>query len=54
MSSRCRRSQTGMAADGAVQGHFRATGVRPKFMDRLKSYGLSVSDAIFDPSLIYE
>ncbi|MDO8905341.1 CpaF family protein [Hydrogenophaga sp.] len=49
-----RFNQTGMAADGTVQGHFRATGVRPKFMDRLKSFGLSVPDATFDPSLIYE
>ena len=46
--------QTGIAADGAVQGHFRATGVRPKFMDRLKAYGLSVSEETFDPTLIYE
>jgi len=49
-----RFTQTGVAADGTVQGHFRATGVRPKFMDRLKSFGLSVPDATFDPSLIYE
>jgi len=49
-----RFTQTGVGADGLVQGHFRATGVRPKFMDRLKSYGLSVPDATFDPTLIYE
>ncbi|MDI1243904.1 MAG: CpaF family protein [Rhodoferax sp.] len=46
--------QTGIAPDGTVKGHFRATGVRPKFMDRLKSYGLEVPDETFDPSLIYE
>ncbi len=46
--------QTGLAADGAVQGHFRATGVRPKFMDRLKTFGVKVSDDTFDPSKIYE
>jgi pilus assembly protein CpaF len=47
-------NQTGIAPDGSVQGHFRATGVRPKFMDRLKSYGLEVPDETFDPTLIYE
>lgn len=31
--------QTGVAADGMVQGHFRATGIRPKFAERLKIYG---------------
>jgi len=46
--------QTGIAADGSVQGHFRATGVRPKFMDRLKAYGLEVPEETFDPTLIYE
>jgi pilus assembly protein CpaF len=46
--------QSGVAADGTVLGEFRATGVRPKFMDRLKSYGLAVSEQTFDPSLIYE
>jgi pilus assembly protein CpaF len=46
--------QTGIAPDGTVKGHFRATGVRPKFMDRIKSYGLVVPEATFDPSLIYE
>lgn len=47
-------NQTGIAPDGSVQGHFRATGVRPKFMGRLKSYGLEVADETFDPTLIYE
>jgi pilus assembly protein CpaF len=47
-------TQTGVAPDGSVKGHFRATGVRPKFMDRLRAYGLEVSEETFDPSLIYE
>ncbi len=46
--------QTGVAADGTVQGHFRATGIRPKFVDRLKVHGISVADNLFDPSRIYE
>lgn len=49
-----RFNQTGVGADGTVAGNFRATGVRPKFMDRLKAYGLQVSESTFDPSLIYE
>ena len=49
-----RFTQTGIAPDGTVQGHFRATGVRPKFMGRLKSYGIEVPDETFDPTLIYE
>lgn len=49
-----RFTQTGVEPDGTVMGHFRATGVRPKFMERLKSYGLQVSESTFDPSLIYE
>jgi pilus assembly protein CpaF len=46
--------QTGIAPDGHVLGHFRATGIRPKFIDRLQSYGLTMPDDMFDPSRIYE
>jgi len=46
--------QTGIAQDGTVTGHFKATGVRPKFMERLKAYGLDVPEETFDPSFIYE
>jgi pilus assembly protein CpaF len=42
--------QTGVGADGAVQGHFMASGVRPKFVDRLRSFGVTVSDLLFDPT----
>jgi pilus assembly protein CpaF len=42
--------QTGLAADGAVQGHFRATGIRPKFAERLKKYGVRLREDLFDPS----
>jgi pilus assembly protein CpaF len=47
-------TQTGTASDGAVQGHFHATGVRPTFMTRLKAYGVSLSDDTFNQSIIYE
>jgi pilus assembly protein CpaF len=45
--------QTGVAPDGSVQGHFSATGVRPKFVDRLKSHGVMVPDTLFDPTRQY-
>jgi pilus assembly protein CpaF len=41
--------QTGLHSDGTVKGHFQATGVRPRFMERLASRGLSLPDAVFDP-----
>jgi pilus assembly protein CpaF len=45
--------QTGVASDGTVQGHFGATGVRPKFVDRLRSHGVMVADSLFDPNRQY-
>ncbi len=36
--------------DGRVQGYFTGTGIRPKFMDKVESYGLYVSPSIFTPS----
>lgn len=46
--------QTGVAADGTVQGHFRATGIRPKFAERLKIYGAALREDLFDPTRRYE
>ncbi len=46
--------QTGVAADGTVQGHFRATGIRPKFAERLKIYGTALREDLFDPTRRYE
>lgn len=46
--------QTGVAADGTVQGHFRATGIRPKFAERLKIYGAALREELFDPTRRYE
>ena len=43
-------TQTGVAVDGTVQGYFSATGVRPRFLERLHSFGVEISDAIFDPT----
>jgi pilus assembly protein CpaF len=46
--------QTGIGVDGTVQGYFCATGVRPKFIDRLKTHGVDISDSLFDPSRHFE
>jgi pilus assembly protein CpaF len=37
----------GIGADEKVQGHFRATGIRPRFSDRLKAYGIDLSSVLF-------
>jgi pilus assembly protein CpaF len=46
--------QTGMAADGKVSGHVQATGIRPKFADKLRNHGVNLPDAMFDPATRYE
>lgn len=46
--------QTGMGPDGQVRGYFHATGVRPKFAERLQAYGIQLPDAMFDPTKHYE
>ncbi len=40
--------QTGVAADGTVQGYFTATGVRPRFWDRLATRGIGLSETLFN------
>ena len=49
-----RFEQTGVDADGKVLGHFCATGVRPRFADRLRMFGVGVPDSVFDPERVYE
>lgn len=46
--------QTGVASDGAVRGNFHATGIRPRFLERMQAYGLTLPDGMFDPTRIYE
>ena len=46
--------QTGIGETGEVLGRYRASGIRPKFLSRLKAYGVDISPAIFDPGLVYE
>lgn len=42
----------GVNSDGSVQGRFRATGVRPKWAERLKAYGVNLPEDLFDPSRV--
>jgi pilus assembly protein CpaF len=41
--------QTGISADGQVEGRFQATGIRPKFVQRLKTRGIHLREDLFDP-----
>jgi pilus assembly protein CpaF len=45
--------QTGIDKDGAVLGHFHATGIRPIFVDRLRTFGIVVPETLFDPTRHY-
>jgi pilus assembly protein CpaF len=42
--------RTGTAEDGTVQGHFQATGVRPRFLNDLLAKGIKIPGSYFDPS----
>ncbi|RQR33392.1 CpaF family protein [Burkholderia sp. Bp9143] len=46
--------RTGMDPDGTVRGHFCATGVRPKFAERLQAFGINLPDSLYDPAQRYE
>ncbi|HEX8404385.1 MAG TPA: CpaF family protein, partial [Duganella sp.] len=41
--------QTGLGDDGTVQGHHSASGVRPRFIERLRNFGVAMSANVFDP-----
>lgn len=46
--------QLGVSEDRKVQGHFAATGIRPQFTERLRTFGVPVPESLFDPTKIYE
>ncbi|QBQ98310.1 CpaF family protein [Paraburkholderia pallida] len=46
--------RTGVDTTGTVRGHFCATGVRPKFMERLQAFGVALPENIFDPARRFE
>jgi pilus assembly protein CpaF len=40
--------RTGMDRDGKVIGRFRPTGIRPRFSERLKAYGMQLPRIFFE------
>ncbi|MFM0752159.1 CpaF family protein [Paraburkholderia strydomiana] len=42
--------RTGIDQNGTVRGHFCATGVRPKFTERLQAFGIVLPDQLYDPA----
>lgn len=40
--------QTGIDGEGRVQGQLRATGIRPRFADRLRANGIEITEDIFN------
>jgi pilus assembly protein CpaF len=46
--------QTGLAENRKVKGRFKATGVRPKFAERLAAKGVPLPPDLFDPQKVYE
>lgn len=44
----------GVERDGRIRGHFCATGVRPKFCERLQAFGIQLPEALFDPTVQHE
>jgi pilus assembly protein CpaF len=41
--------QTGVDSDGKIIGHFQASGVRPRFSERLRAFGIQLPERMFDP-----
>ena len=42
--------RTGVASDGRVKGYFSATGVCPQFDQRLREFGIQLSESIYQPT----
>jgi len=46
--------RSGVDSKGNVRGHFCATGIRPKFSERLQTFGVVLPDQIYDPTRLFE
>jgi pilus assembly protein CpaF len=44
-----RFERTGTDAKGHIEGHYTATGVRPKFAHRFEQWGVALGEGLFDP-----
>jgi len=49
-----RYRQTGVAADGQIQGRFEATGIRPRFLDQVMAHGVTLSADLFRPDAKFD
>jgi pilus assembly protein CpaF len=49
-----RHRQTGVGADGLVQGRFEASGIRPRFLEQVTSHGITLSPDLFRPERNFE
>ncbi len=46
--------QTGVDHNGKVKGRFRATGIRPKFVEKFQAMGIQLPNDLFDAAKVYE
>ena len=46
--------QTGISAEGQVQGKFEATGIRPRFLDQVMAHGIGLSPELFRPEARFD
>jgi pilus assembly protein CpaF len=46
--------QTGVSADGMVQGRFEASGIRPRFLEHVTSHGVTLAADLFRPDRNFE
>ncbi|MGJ3256505.1 MAG: CpaF family protein [Alcanivorax sp.] len=46
--------RSGVDENGKVLGEFRASGIRPMMMQRIKERGIPLDEGIFDPDYVYE
>ena len=46
----CSFVQTGLDEQGKIKGHFKFHGVRPRFMEKFKLFGINISDGLDSPS----
>ncbi|MCL6741407.1 CpaF family protein [Sphingomonas sp. RB56-2] len=49
-----RYRQTGVSADGIVQGRFEASGIRPRFLEQVMAHGVTLSPDLFRPDRNFE
>ena len=49
-----RFEQRGIDKEGKIKGIFRATGIRPRLVERLKAFDISVPYELFDPNNVFE